>query len=191
MSSACPEFHQLGSYKYPFYRSKIEKLLRSCIGESFLILDAGCGPQCGYLTAIWANTEGIGLDISRTNIKGSLEISRKLELNRSSFLVGDVQKMPFRENIFNTIICQDVLEHVRDKDNAIKSMALSLKRRGRLLICTTNAFNPAVIIDDVLPRGISDAVIRILGGTPHYERHRRLNPWKLKRVLAENGLSIR
>lgn len=80
-----------------------------------------------------------------------------------------------------------VLEHVRNK-NAVSQMAFSLKRGGKILVSISNAFSPAMSIDDVLPEHLSETLIHILGGPHYYERHSRLNPWSLKRRLIENGL---
>jgi len=180
MKSDIPEFWHLGSYKYPFYKSQLQIFLRSYIQKSFLILDAGCGPNGGYITKA-LNIQGIGLDISRTNVENSIKMSKEIEKNELSFVVGDIAKMPFHEDTFDVIICQDVLEHVKDKENAISEIAFSLRRGGKILISTTNALNPSMFIDDILPKNVSEKIIRLFGGGHYYERERRLNPWNLKK----------
>jgi SAM-dependent methyltransferase len=191
MKSDIPEFWHLGSYKYPFYLSQLQILLRSYIQKSFLILDAGCGPNGGYLTKTPINIQGIGLDISRTNIKNSIKTSKKIGRNKPLFVVGDIAKMPFHEDTFDVIICQDVLEHVKYKENAISEIAFSLKRGGKILISTTNTFNPSMFIDDILPKSVSERIIRVLGGDHHYERQRRLNPWNLRKKLIKHGIRVK
>lgn len=191
MKSDIPEFWHLGSYKYPFYRSQLQVLLKSYIRRSFLILDAGCGPNGGYLTEISYNqVEGIGLDISRTNIENSIKNAQKIGNNKLSFLIGNMEKMPFREDTFDIIICQDALEHVKDKENTISEIAFSLKRGGKILISTTNALNPSMFIDGILPKNVSEKLIRLLGGPHHYEREGRLNPWNLKKKLIKHGTRV-
>jgi 2-polyprenyl-3-methyl-5-hydroxy-6-metoxy-1,4-benzoquinol methylase len=69
-----------------------------------------------------------------------------------SFVVGDIEKMPFQQGVFDVIICQSVLEHVKGKEKAIGEIAFSLKRGGKILTSTTNAFSPAYFIDDILPK---------------------------------------
>lgn len=51
MSDAFPEFWRLGSHRYSMCRSKIHSLFESCVMESSLILDAGCGDKGGYVLA--------------------------------------------------------------------------------------------------------------------------------------------
>jgi len=158
--------------------------------RSSLVLDVGCGPNGGHIVAPLISFEGIGLDVSRANIEKSNLISKVLRAARCQYVRGDVSKMPFRHEIFDIIICRDVVEHVRDKGNAFREMALSLNHRGKVLISTTNAFNPALFLDGVLPKRLIRLLITAFGGGPHYEREKRLNPWTLTGILSENGLSL-
>jgi 2-polyprenyl-3-methyl-5-hydroxy-6-metoxy-1,4-benzoquinol methylase len=176
MSDAYPESWNLVSYKYPFYRSKLYSLFQLYVKESSAVLDAGCGDRGGYLFDVPMNVQGIGLDIDRENIKKAAERTKSLRLDNVSFLVGDLQKMPFNEDVFDVVICCDVLEHVEDAEEAIGGLASALKKDGRLLICTSNALNPAMVIDRMIPKKFSTVIIHGLGGTHHYERTRRFNP---------------
>jgi 2-polyprenyl-6-hydroxyphenyl methylase/3-demethylubiquinone-9 3-methyltransferase len=190
MSDAYPEFWNLGPYKYPFYRSKLYSLFQVYVKESSAVLDAGCGDRGGYLFDLPMNVQGIGLDVDRENIKKAAEMAKSLRLDNVSFLVGDIQKMPFHEDVFDVVICCDVLEHVKDAEKAIEGLASALKKDGRLLICTSNAFNPAMFIDGMILKKFSTVIIHALGGTHHYQRTRRFNPWNLVNKLNEYGLKI-
>ena len=195
-----PEFWQrlpsdfwqhLGSYKYLNYKSQLQILLLSCVRKSFLVLDAGCGSNAGYPIKIPVDAQGIGMDISRANIEKSIKISKENRNNQLSFVVGDIEKMPFRENIFDVIISQDVLEHVKDKENAIFGIAFSLKRGGKIIASTTNAFNPAMFVDNHLPKKVSGTIVRLLKGDEWYEREGRLNPWSLHKILVKHGIIVK
>jgi len=190
MSNDYPEFWNLGPYKYPLYRSKLYSLFQLYAGKASLVLDAGCGEKGGYAITIPKNVHGVGLDISRRNVKKSVEKSKNLRLGHLSFLVGDLENLPFVENAFDVIICCDVLEHIELPEEAIKEWAFSLKKGGKLLICTTNEFNPAMFLDRVLPKNISATIIRQFGGPHHYERTRRLNPWSFGERLNRHGLKL-
>lgn len=172
-------------------RTIIRNLLVSYIEKSFLVLDAGCGPYGGCIAEFRSNIQGIGLDISRENIEESVRISKKHRQNSLSFLVADIQRMPFRENIFDIISCQDVLEHVRNKQNAVDEMAFSLKRGGKMLITTSNSFNPGMLIDETIPKRVSEILVYRFRRTNEYERQGRLNPWSLNSVLLTSSLILR
>ncbi len=189
MSDVFPKFWRLGSYKYPMYRSKFHTLFELSLEKSSLILDAGCGDKGGYILATPIEVLGIGLDIDRKNMKKAAERSKELKLDNLSFLVGDLEKMPFRKNIFDVVVCCDVLEHVKNPEKAIRELAFSVKKGGELLICTTNAFNPAMFVDGVLPKHVSSVIVR-KSGAFHYERVYRLNPWNFVRKLNRYGLKV-
>lgn len=190
MKPDIPEFWHLGSHKYPAYKIQLQTLFLLCVRKSFFILECGCGSDGGYLTKT-KNITGVGLDISRANIEKSLKISKKFEKNNQSFVVGDMEKMPFREDVFDLIISQDVFEHIKDKEKAVSEIAFSLKEKGKILLSTTNAFNPSMFIDEILPKNISETIIRLLGGPQYYERSRRLNPWNLNKILASHGIRLK
>lgn len=189
MPNDYPELWNLGSYKYPLYRSKLYSLFQHSIRKSSTVLDAGCGDKGGYLITIPENVEAFGLDADSKNVKKSMETARTLQLHKLSFVVGDLENIPFRRNAFDVIICCDVLEHVKNSEKAIKELAFSLKTGGVLLACTTNAFNPAMLVDRILPKKISATIIRRFGAH-HYERTRRLDPWNFAEKLNKHGLKL-
>lgn len=186
-----PDFWHLGSYKYPYYYTKFQKLFEFYVRKSCLVLDAGCGHKGGCILTTSTNAYGVGLDIDRKNIKESVKKSKDLQLHNLAFLVGDIEELPFRKNQFDVIVSRDVLEHLKDSEKATRELAFSLKKGGKLLICTSNAFNPSSIIDGVLPKSVSEAVIRMLGGPHYYERTHYLNPWKLMEKLKKYGLAVK
>jgi len=193
MNSEIPEFWHLGSYKYPFYQSQLKILAKSHIKKSFLILDAGCGPDGGYLTDIPLDAQGVGLDVSRRNIENSIKITKENGKNKPSFIIGDIEKMPFPNDAFDVIICQDVLEHVKGKENAISEIIFSLKRGGKMLISTTNGLNPEMFVDDILPKNVSNGIISALGidCSSFYKRQGRLNPWNTRKILVRHGIRVK
>jgi len=185
------DYWYLGSYKYPFYQSQLRILFRSHIKNSLLILEAGCGPDGGYLAETPENIQGVGLDISRKNIENSIKMAKAIGKNKPLFVIGDIRKMPFHEDAFDVIICQDVLEHVKGKQAGIRELAFSLKRGGKILISTTNSFSPEMFIDDILPTNVSNGIIRAFGGdSSYYERQGRLNPWNIRKKLNESGMRV-
>lgn len=190
MVDTFPEpFWHLGSYRYPFYGYELRSFFKSSVKGTYLVLDAGCGDKGGYILSMPTNALGVGLDIDRKNIERAVKRSKDLRLHNVSFLVSDIENTPFRKNQFNLIICYDVLEHLKDSEKAIKELAFSLKERGKLLISTTNAFNPTMFIDIKLPKNVIDVVLRRFG-VSHYERTYRFNPWNLAEKLRKYGLTV-
>lgn len=184
---SCPVRH-LGSYEYPFRGGKLQLLFETYLSESCIVLDAGCGPTGRYVSNLPPDAWGVGLDIHRENVAKSKKANTSKNV---SFIVSDIQNLPFIDNTFDLIVCYDVLEHMEEPDNAVKELASVLKKRGRLLITTSNLFNPALLIDTLLPNIISEKIIQRFGGPTYYERSYRFNPWNLVKKIRKCGLSVK
>ena len=176
-------YRKVGPYKYLRYAVALNLCIRAYVKPSFLVLDAGCGWNSWHLVS--TSAEGIGLDVRRENLKKARRAANNSP--SVSFVVGDVEKMPFRQNIFNLIFCSDVLEHVQDWEKAIEELARTLRIGGKLLITASNSLNPTMLIDKILPRTLVNRILREFG-VFYYDRTRHLNPWYLIRKMAKTGL---
>ena len=99
------------------------------------LLDVGC------VTGIWLDrleaeygALGSGIDISKaclTEAAGENETSRSLAC-------GDVVDLPFASNVFDVVICLDVLEHIEGQERCLGELTRVLRPEGRLLLWTIN-----------------------------------------------------
>jgi len=55
-------------------------------------------------------------------------------------VVGDAHKLPFEDNMFDVILCTEVLEHLHDPKIAIAEMNRVLKDKGKLILTTRFIF---------------------------------------------------
>lgn len=109
-------------------RAKIGKRLSRLGLESFydlnlrningLILDIGCGQQ-------------------EVNYRNSGQIIRlDIKKKHAVDVVGDAHNLPFQDNVFNGIICKEVLEHLHHPHKAIDEMRRILKPSSKLVAST-------------------------------------------------------
>jgi SAM-dependent methyltransferase len=84
------------------------------------LLDVGCGG--GPYRDLFKHVSGyIGLDITpHTNVD----------------VVGDAQTLPFTDNCFDTVLCNEVLEHVPEPSRLMAEVARVLRPGGFLLLTT-------------------------------------------------------
>ena len=96
------------------------------------ILDAGCGTGINlkYLQILG---DVYGLDIS----KNALIFSRIRGLH--SLICGSVDKLPFKNELFDLVLALDVIEHMDEDTSAVRELNRVLKPGGRLII-TVPAF---------------------------------------------------
>jgi len=94
------------------------------------VLDAGCGT--GYLLDfVCGNTSATGVDIS----KEAVSISKEL-FPKHKFVQADLTQLPFKNEVFNKVFCFNVIEHVKDKEKAIKELKRVMRKDGTLIIGT-------------------------------------------------------
>ncbi|MBN2383614.1 class I SAM-dependent methyltransferase [bacterium] len=79
-----------------------------------LVLDAGCG--LGGRTVFYSEKGSdsvIGIDIDQEHISHSKEFADKRNVKNVHFLVGNLNNLPFKSNVFDIILLNDVIEHIR------------------------------------------------------------------------------
>lgn len=95
------------------------------------IADLGC--HSGLFTEKIVNVvkpkEIYGVDISKVAIERA-----KKRIKGGNFLVGDIQKLPLKNNYFDAVFCLEVLEHVDYPKVVLKEMYRIMKRGGYGLV---------------------------------------------------------
>jgi len=91
-----------------------------------LVLDIGCGT--GLITKRIPKV--IGIDISYKMLK---KCSKDLRL-----INANAEKLPFLDNVFDTIISFTVLQDVKDIKKAVSEIRRVLKKDGNILITVLN-----------------------------------------------------
>ena len=138
-------------------------------GKKFL--DIGCG--LGYFSLragqLGANVHGI--DIGDNLVK----ICSK-RYPKGKFLVASAEKLPFKDNSFDVVLCTEVIEHVNDQKKVIGEIFRVLKKGGYLVITTPNKiFKPLYTF------------LCNLGIRPYHGNEYWFYPWDIKRILEKNG----
>ena len=147
----------LGIFKDLFRQMQEDKILQLGIGGR--ILELGC--YNGYLEIELAERGGdyvVGVDLNRFDI-GCLAKSENLlderfltssattpqilgARSRVDFLCSDAQFLPFREKVFDLVICSQLLEHVKEPERILVETRRILKTRGKLFVSVPNRFCP-------------------------------------------------
>lgn len=122
-----------------FVISIIEQKLKC---DGLTVLDLGSG-EGGTAKILAENNSVISLDISLTRmLRQSGENEKLYRVN------GDALNVPIKENSFDLIILQDVIEHVTDPEKLVNSLHALLKKDGILYLSTPNKFSVFNFISD-------------------------------------------
>ena len=96
------------------------------------VLEIGCG--AGNVIEKMNSGRLFGVDIS-SSILGKAR--RKLS-NRADLFQGDAQNLPCKDEVFQQLICSEVLEHLLSPSDALHEMARILKPHGVAVISVPN-----------------------------------------------------
>ncbi|MBT3690769.1 class I SAM-dependent methyltransferase [Candidatus Woesearchaeota archaeon] len=107
---------------------------RVSVKKEMKVLDVGCG--VGYFTNLveLKGAKGFGIDISKECIKLAKENFK------GEFLEGDITKLPYENNFFDVIHCDEVIEHLslNEARLMVNEMQRVLKKGGRIYVKTPN-----------------------------------------------------
>ncbi|ATZ61208.2 MAG: putative methyltransferase YcgJ [candidate division WS2 bacterium] len=147
--------------------SKVTKMYKICYSEAFTwyklrkmicqyfseeakkgmkVLEVGCGAG----TNIWMfndlfyDAKGIefyGMDISLKAIKAAKEYEVEMESKNCFFTVGDAERLGYKDDSFDIVVCTEVLEHLPNPNETLKEIHRVLKLGGVAIITTPNREN--------------------------------------------------
>jgi len=148
-------------------------------------LDIGCssGVISSYLADHFA--EVIGIDIDKKAITLAQKEYKKKNLN---FYFQDALKMPFKDNSFDVVVCNQVYNFVPDSRQLMREIYRVLKLGG---ICFFGARNKYTLIESQyrlpflswLPHKIAQIYVRITGKGIVYVGN-YLSYWQLKKLCS-------
>jgi SAM-dependent methyltransferase len=123
------EFYEKEASYYSFYSPFKKYLLFKPIAslipdETEMVLDIGCGGG-HFLRELQSNGDLIGLDISK-----NLTYFGKRLVNKATFIIGDAQHLPIRNDSISIAVSIEVLEHVKVPLLAIEEINRILRPGG-------------------------------------------------------------
>ncbi|CAB4940151.1 unannotated protein [freshwater metagenome] len=99
------------------------------------VLDAGCGVGWGSLVLKEAGARSVtGLDFH----EGAVEAARTRCGDAASFVVGNLEQLPFDDDSFDLITCFEAIEHVHGQDAALDELRRVLRPGGIVLMSSPN-----------------------------------------------------
>ena len=118
------------NYFIPVFMDELYKLVRK--KEGLTILEPGCGS--GLMSSYLAKKNIVTvLDISEIALCVAKDNFNNKNA-RGEFVLGDLHNMSFRDDSFDVVWNQGVLEHFKDPTAAIKEMIRVTKRGGYIII---------------------------------------------------------
>ena len=100
------------------------------------VLDVGCGAGGKTMYYAAAGVDKIvGMDVVEHYREDAESFAAQIGVgDRFRFVCGDAAAMPFADNCFDTIIMNDAMEHVSDREGVLSECYRVLKAQGRLYL---------------------------------------------------------
>lgn len=102
--------------------------------ENDKILDGGCGD--GILTIEIAKRckEVVGADLSEDNLKAARHNLEQADIKNVKLTKANLEKLPFKQNSFDKVFSNCVMEHVKGDKKAFTEFHRVLKTGGKLVL---------------------------------------------------------
>ncbi len=173
---------------YPNFKDWVtlyDEIVHRTLKKDFLFLDAGCGK--GEIIAKYKENVrlAVGIDIELEPMKNSPV--------KENLLVGRLENMPFKDEVFDLILCRWVLEHLEQPQKTFNEFSRILKNNGHLLVLTSNIYNYAMFLNRLMPPRIKKSILAKLGRSESdtFRTYYRCNTVsKIKKVAENNGLEL-
>jgi len=133
-----------------------------------LILDAGCGTGRNLKKLIQAGSDAVGIDFSHQ----MLRVAQRQIANPAIALANLQADLPFRDELFDAVLCALIGEHLDDLRFVFKQFFRVLKKGGRLVF---SVYHPRMSAAGIEANFERDGVEYRLGAV-HYstDEHVRL-----------------
>lgn len=123
-----------------FSRLRVEKIIKEFLSSNGKkCLDIGC--EAGYVSIELAKVgaEVFSFDILPEALKiFQLKLKAFSDINKQHILLATAQKIPFRNNTFDFVICTEVIEHTPYPELVIKEIAKVMKNGGKVVLTFPN-----------------------------------------------------
>lgn len=136
--------------EYLYWTRKMEEAEERVIGKWVygffgVCLDVGCGTGRYSLRIARAGVEVVALDLSSKMLKRlRLKAKNSDVYDRVNVVVADGERLPFRENAFDCLVCTLAFDHFEDCDGAAGEFSRILKNNG---LCVLSVFNGCTLGD--------------------------------------------
>lgn len=98
------------------------------------LLDAGCGIGLNTFLIAKKGFKVSGVDMDNKKIMLAKKILSKIDYSNVDFYQMDITNLKFKNQSFDSAICIETLEHIKEDDKALKEISRVLKKEGVFIL---------------------------------------------------------
>lgn len=125
----------------------LQLLEKLCASKDVQILDLGCGAGGIANEIIRRGKEVTCVDICRPMLEMARDSACQIGSSQSKYLQGDIECLPFRNNVFDIVICAGVLSFLPQDEFGVSEIARVLKPGGMAFVTLPNLFRGCDLLD--------------------------------------------
>lgn len=159
------------------------------------ILDCGCGSGDYIIEFLKYSSNVIGVECNEDKIKAF----KSLNINSDKIIIGNIEHLEFKDDKFDVVFFNEVLEHVSNESKALAEIKRVLKPNGILALFSPNRLYPFethgiaikknnIFLSHFFP--FIPYVPLALGNKIFIYKARNYFPWELRRNVKDSGLEI-
>jgi ubiquinone/menaquinone biosynthesis C-methylase UbiE len=164
--------------------SCIEYILKQTL-HNRKILEIGAGSGIISYHVIQASNDVISIDISANLFRNTFFPENKIQ-----FLLANGISMPFKDETFDIVICNQVIEHIprHNQPSLVNEIFRVLGKDGLVYMATPNKFWPIephtkLPLISYFPKKISDIYLNYAKGTKYFNVY-LLDYYRLRKILS-------
>lgn len=92
------------------------------------ILDVGCGEGYQLSLVVSRSKQAVGLDTASDKLREG-----KRRLKKAEFIQASSEKLPFRPEVFDKVMCLELFEHLKDSTVTVDQINIVLRSEGILV----------------------------------------------------------
>lgn len=122
----------------------LDQILKGRFNSTMKILDAGCGEGRNIMYFLRNNYEVSGIDTNPDAIRMLQFVARSVNPNqqRENFKIGNIESMPYENNVFDATICSAVLHFAKSDEHfndMMREICRVTKPSGTIFIRTASS----------------------------------------------------
>ncbi|MEA3255507.1 MAG: class I SAM-dependent methyltransferase [Candidatus Altiarchaeota archaeon] len=122
--------------------------------KKWRVLDLGCGEGTYSRELSLRKVSVTGIDVSLDSLKFAVNAAERIN-QRLDLIQGDAQKLPFKTESFDEVMCLDVIEHVFEPNKVIAEVNRVLKPKGVFILSVPT---PLYLTRPILPFDFSEHI---------------------------------
>ncbi len=176
-----PKYDQFIQKWWKIYASTLLDKISEDVSSSCIVLEVACGTGLVALKIAEKASRVYGVDISSQMISEAKKKMTEKGFENVDFSIEDAYNLPFDNNMFDTVICNNALHNMVNPQKALSEINRVLKPKGQFIATIVG-------IGEKRKYKIAMAIYHLFGGKlPTFHK---LNLDESTNMIAESGFAI-